>query len=295
MIGEWLAGLVRTRTGTLVGTVVGVAITVGLIVALAAFMRSSAAEMTLRATGASRSTGRWSSSPVPRSTRSPWRCGPRPGSPAPRQSAMRRRMASRRPAAAPCRSPDRGRSSVSTPPKSTSRATSGLSSERAPATPRPADRGQSPCTPRRCRHPPSTGPAGCGGHDRRGRRPAQCRHDVPGDRDAARRRTPGASRQCPHPSDGEVARALRSAGNGPARQRPPPDARGARPLRSPHRARARLPPGNQPGPQPRGEERRRALLGDNLAASLDTAREDALYAHVLFLFLGAPGATSPVS
>ena len=33
-----------------------------------------------------------------------------------------------------------------------------------------------------------------------------------------------------------------------------------------------------------------ALLANNLAAVLDTTREDALYARVLFLFLGAPGA-----
>lgn len=32
------------------------------------------------------------------------------------------------------------------------------------------------------------------------------------------------------------------------------------------------------------------LVGDNLAATLDAAREDALYAQVLFLFLGLPGA-----
>jgi len=50
MIVAWLTGLVRARTATVVGTVAGVAITVGLIVALGAFMRSSAAEMTARAT-----------------------------------------------------------------------------------------------------------------------------------------------------------------------------------------------------------------------------------------------------
>src|SRR5205823_4138794 len=33
-----------------------------------------------------------------------------------------------------------------------------------------------------------------------------------------------------------------------------------------------------------------ALVGDNLAATLDAARSDALYAQVLFLFLGLPGA-----
>lgn len=33
-----------------------------------------------------------------------------------------------------------------------------------------------------------------------------------------------------------------------------------------------------------------ALVGDNLAAALDAARADALYAQVLFLFLGVPGA-----
>jgi putative ABC transport system permease protein len=50
MIGAWLAGLVRARTATVLGTVAGIAITVGLIVALSAFMASSAAEMTARAT-----------------------------------------------------------------------------------------------------------------------------------------------------------------------------------------------------------------------------------------------------
>ena len=50
MIFAWLAGLARTRTATVVGTVAGVAITVGLLVALGAFMRSSAAQMTARAT-----------------------------------------------------------------------------------------------------------------------------------------------------------------------------------------------------------------------------------------------------
>ncbi|MDJ0343920.1 ABC transporter permease [Streptomyces sp. H10-C2] len=33
-----------------------------------------------------------------------------------------------------------------------------------------------------------------------------------------------------------------------------------------------------------------AVVGDNLGASLDAARKDALYAQILFLFLGAPGA-----
>src|SRR5262249_35014241 len=37
-----------------------------------------------------------------------------------------------------------------------------------------------------------------------------------------------------------------------------------------------------------------ALLANNLAAILDTAREDAYYARILFLFLGAPGATVAV-
>ena len=32
------------------------------------------------------------------------------------------------------------------------------------------------------------------------------------------------------------------------------------------------------------------LVGDNLGAALDTARQDALYAQILFLFLGVPGA-----
>jgi putative ABC transport system permease protein len=33
-----------------------------------------------------------------------------------------------------------------------------------------------------------------------------------------------------------------------------------------------------------------ALVGDNVAAALDSARQDALYAQILFLFLGVPGA-----
>ncbi len=50
MIVAWLTGLARARTATVIGTVTGIAITIGLLVALGAFMRSSAAEMTARAT-----------------------------------------------------------------------------------------------------------------------------------------------------------------------------------------------------------------------------------------------------
>ncbi|MCZ1002695.1 hypothetical protein O1M63_39375 [Streptomyces mirabilis] len=32
------------------------------------------------------------------------------------------------------------------------------------------------------------------------------------------------------------------------------------------------------------------IVGDNLGAALDSARQDALYAQILFLFLGVPGA-----
>ena len=46
----WLLGLVKTRTLTLMGTVVGIAITVGLMATLGAFMQSSGAAMTERAT-----------------------------------------------------------------------------------------------------------------------------------------------------------------------------------------------------------------------------------------------------
>jgi putative ABC transport system permease protein len=49
MIGVWLAGLVRVRTAIVLGTVSGIAIAVGLIVSLGVFMQSSAAEMTARA------------------------------------------------------------------------------------------------------------------------------------------------------------------------------------------------------------------------------------------------------
>lgn len=50
MIGTWLTGLGRARTGLVLGTAGGIAVTVGLIVALGSFMLSSAAEMTARAT-----------------------------------------------------------------------------------------------------------------------------------------------------------------------------------------------------------------------------------------------------
>ncbi len=49
MISTWLVGLAKTRTGVFLGTIAGIAVTVGLIVALGAFMLSSAAEMTARA------------------------------------------------------------------------------------------------------------------------------------------------------------------------------------------------------------------------------------------------------
>jgi putative ABC transport system permease protein len=50
MIAAWLFGLVRTRTATVIGSAAGVAIMVGLIVALGAFVQSSTARMTVRAT-----------------------------------------------------------------------------------------------------------------------------------------------------------------------------------------------------------------------------------------------------
>ncbi len=50
MIGAWLAGLMATRRAVLVGTVLGIAITVGFIAAIGIFLQSSAAEMTVRAT-----------------------------------------------------------------------------------------------------------------------------------------------------------------------------------------------------------------------------------------------------
>src|SRR4051794_5818947 len=51
MTAAWLAGLLRVRTAMILGTIAGIAMTVGLIVSLGAFMQSSAADMTVRATG----------------------------------------------------------------------------------------------------------------------------------------------------------------------------------------------------------------------------------------------------
>jgi putative ABC transport system permease protein len=50
MMVMWLLGLLKTRTLTFIGTIAGIAITVGLIATLGAFMRSSGAAMTERAT-----------------------------------------------------------------------------------------------------------------------------------------------------------------------------------------------------------------------------------------------------
>ena len=50
MILAWLAGLARTRSGTFSGIVAGIAVTVGFLASIGIFMRSSAAEMTRRAT-----------------------------------------------------------------------------------------------------------------------------------------------------------------------------------------------------------------------------------------------------
>lgn len=48
MYKRWLIGLIRTRSGRLVGTIGGVALTVAFIACLGAFLQSSAAEMTAR-------------------------------------------------------------------------------------------------------------------------------------------------------------------------------------------------------------------------------------------------------
>lgn len=48
MYQQWLIGLVRTRSGRLIGTIGGVALTVAFIACLGAFLQSSAAEMTAR-------------------------------------------------------------------------------------------------------------------------------------------------------------------------------------------------------------------------------------------------------
>ncbi|ENN88525.1 ABC transporter integral membrane protein [Rhizobium freirei PRF 81] len=48
MYRRWLIGLIRTRSGRLVGTIGGVALTVAFIVCLGAFLQSSATEMTAR-------------------------------------------------------------------------------------------------------------------------------------------------------------------------------------------------------------------------------------------------------
>ena len=70
------------------------------------------------------------------------------------------------------------------------------------------------------------------------------------------------------------------------RSTPALDPRAARAARAPPTTRC-----TGAAPQPRdAARRRRASSGDNLGTALDQARKDALYAQLLFLFLGLPGA-----
>ena len=49
MIGLWLSGLVRVRSGRLIGAIAGVACMVALIASLGVFLQTSSASMTARA------------------------------------------------------------------------------------------------------------------------------------------------------------------------------------------------------------------------------------------------------
>jgi putative ABC transport system permease protein len=49
MIGLWLSGLIKVRSGRLVGAIAGVACMVALIASLGVFLQTSSASMTARA------------------------------------------------------------------------------------------------------------------------------------------------------------------------------------------------------------------------------------------------------
>ena len=160
--------------------------------------------------------------------------------------------------------------------------------DRRPA--RPADRGQPPCQAGRhdlhrpARHAPrpscaSTGSSTCRRPTRSSRRSA--RRPAP-----SRRRRPTTSCSCPR------RRSSRSTAPSPA----PGPSWCAR--RSTRRSGTHLPGSpsaafTQVSGHARNLETRLAgggLVGDNLGSALDQARQDALYAQLLFLFLGVPGA-----
>ena len=119
---------------------------------------------------------------------------------------------------------------------------------------------------------------------RRRRRPARGRLALPAGGRTGRRAAAGAARQRdPAPAADVRRRDARRAGH---------DA-GARRGLAPRCPAARAAPSRRCPGAARNLETRLAgagLVGDNLGSALDKARQDALYAQLLFLFLGVPGA-----
>ena len=141
------------------------------------------------------------------------------------------------------------------------------------------------CTPRPATRSRSAAPGRAGaGARRRRRRPPQRRLAVPDRRRAARARSPRPRPTTSSCCRGDLRRTRRCAAPRPRSTR----ASTTRAPRQPERRPTR------PSPAARATSRRGSpaagLVGDNLGTALDQARKDALYAQLLFLFLGLPGA-----
>ena len=265
-----------------VGTVAGIAITVGLHGGARRLHRSSAAEMTARATAPCRSTGRSSSSPgAIRRHASVTTCEAPPGRPRARRSAMPRATASRPPPAARCRLTGPGKVLGYRPgyaarfpgqsPPALGQAEGVLIAQQTAANLHVA--------PGDTRHHPSAGPAGRARS--RSTASSTCRMPTRCSRRSASRpalrprRRPTTSCSCPidhmararstrRQMSAPTASACRSTRSSTGRPRQRPAAAFRRVTGEGHNFEARV----------AGS----ALLANNLGAILDTAREDALYA-----------------
>ena len=103
------------------------------------------------------------------------------------------------------------------------------------------------------------------------------------------RRTTGAARQRPAPAERPVAHAVRSAGHRPPGLRSHVNSTCASRTTCRPTPRPRTRPSSKRAHNFEARIAGSALVGDNLGARLLGVRADALYARVLFLFLGLPG------
>ena len=284
----WLRGLLAHRRGRLLATAAGVAVAVALLASIGSFLSATTVEddHSARSRGY-RSTGRSRPRAGANPPTSSRRSRRQPGVARALPVRLRRPPAgSRPPPAARRRAPARARCSASRRlragvPRRDPRALG----QRHGRAARPADRRQ-PARPAG-RHRQDRARPAAPGHASRSTASSTCRPPTrcssrsarPSARSRRRRRT--TSSCCPRRVFAR-ARARRAGHDaGPRASRPPP-------ARQP----AARPSPRSPGT--RATSRRSSpaagLVGDNLGTALDQARQDALYAELLFLFLGVPGA-----